>query len=90
MENMNSPLKITGLLTVKLTRTDGFVVPAPRDTILGRIPGIPRALLGKRPRVVVFTSPQVLDDPAGLSVRLLKEAFQVLLFQVTYYLVKDG
>lgn len=75
MENMSSPLKITELLTVKLTGTCGFVVPAPSDTILGRIPGTACALLGKQP-VIVFSSPQVLDDPTGLSVQLLKEAFE--------------
>lgn len=74
---MNSPLKILGLLTVKLTCACGFVAPAPRDAVLRSIAGTARALLGKRPKVVVFNSPRVLDDPAGLNVWLLSEAFQV-------------
>lgn len=47
-----------GLLTVKLTRTRGLVVPAPGDTALRRIPGTARALRGKRPRALVFSSPR--------------------------------
>lgn len=65
MEYINSLLKIMGLLTVKLTRAHGFVIPAPRDTVLRRIPGTSHALLGKELRVVVLKPPSGAGQPCG-------------------------